>query len=148
LGINWQAFSLRDPSSKGLSLTNTIDTLQEPKITLVLGASTKEDRYSYRAANQLNNKGHEIILVGRSDGQVAGADILDEIPKGIPIDTLTIYLGADHQKGYYDEIIALKPERVIFNPGAENPEFETLLRTNNIEVMRACTLVMLSTNQY
>ena len=124
--------------------------MKKSNITLVLGASTKPDRYSYLAAERLNKHKQEIILVGRSDGQVAGADILDEIPKDIPIDTVTIYLGADNQTGYYDEILALKPRRVIFNPGAENPEFEALLRDAGIgiEVIRACTLVMLSTNQY
>lgn len=114
----------------------------------MLGASLKEERYSNRAAHQLNAKGHEFILVGRSEGEVAGADILDEIPQDIPIDTVTIYLGADHQKDYYDELLALKPRRVIFNPGAENPEFEKLLKDHDIEPIRACTLVMLSTNQY
>jgi len=129
---------------------NPVQPLKESNITLVLGASTKPDRYSYLAAERLNKHNHEIILVGRSDGQVAGADILEEIPKGIAIDTVTIYLGADNQKGYYNQLVALKPRRVIFNPGAENPEFEALLRDAGIgvEVIRACTLVMLSTNQY
>lgn len=124
--------------------------MNEHNITLILGASSNPERYSYRAANQLNTKGHEFILVGRSEGEVAGADILTDIPKDIPIDTVTLYLGAEHQKGYYDEIIALNPRRVIFNPGAENPEFESLLKKSKIEieVIRACTLVMLSTNQY
>jgi hypothetical protein len=64
------------------------------------------------------------------------------------IDTVTLYIGAKHQPGYYDYIIALQPKRVIFNPGTDNPEFEDLLRENDIEALRACTLVLLATNNY
>jgi hypothetical protein len=53
-----------------------------------------------------------------------------------------------HQKQYYDYILSLHPRRVIFNPGAENPELATLARANRIEPVEACTLVMLSTGQY
>jgi hypothetical protein len=49
---------------------------------------------------------------------------------------------------YYDDMIALKPKRVIFNPGTENPALFKLLRESGIEVEVGCTLVMLSTNQY
>jgi hypothetical protein len=37
---------------------------------------------------------------------------------------------------------------VIFNPGTENLEFENLLKENGIETEIACTLVLLSINQY
>jgi hypothetical protein len=53
-----------------------------------------------------------------------------------------------NQKQYYNYIIGLKPKRVIFNPGTENPELYSLLKENNIEIEVACTLVMLSMNQY
>ncbi|MCB0835104.1 MAG: CoA-binding protein, partial [Bacteroidetes bacterium] len=36
----------------------------------------------------------------------------------------------------------------IFNPGSENKELADILRDHNIEVVEACTLVMLSTGQY
>ena len=53
-----------------------------------------------------------------------------------------------NQQKFYDYIISLQPKRVIFNPGTENPEFYKLLKENNIAVEVACTLVLLSTNQY
>ena len=64
------------------------------------------------------------------------------------VDTVTLYLNPKRQKGYYDYIISLKPSRVIFNPGTENPEFYLLLKKHNIAFEQACTLVLLSTNQY
>ena len=44
--------------------------------------------------------------------------------------------------------IATSEEGFIFNPGTENPEFYQLLKSNNIKVEEACTLVLLTTNQY
>lgn len=118
------------------------------KKTLILGATTNSSRYAYLAANRLVAHGHTIINVGIKTGEVAGQPI--EKPEIIhtDIDTITLYLGPDHQKDYYDYIINTKPRRVIFNPGTENPELEELLAKNHIETLEACTLVLLSTNQY
>jgi hypothetical protein len=64
------------------------------------------------------------------------------------IHTITLYLNPFNQKGYYDAIIGLRPRRVIFNPGTENPEFQNLLESKGIEAQVACTLVLLATGQY
>jgi predicted CoA-binding protein len=64
------------------------------------------------------------------------------------IDTVTLYLNPKRQATYYDYIIGLKPKRVIFNPGTENPEFYKLLKANAIDFEEACTLVLLGTGQY
>ena len=64
------------------------------------------------------------------------------------LDTVTMYLNPENQKSYYDYIITQHPRRVIFNPGAENPEFEKKLNEKGIETLDACTLVLLSTGQY
>jgi hypothetical protein len=45
-------------------------------------------------------------------------------------------------------MIALKPERIIFNPGTENPRLVELAHAANISTIEACTLVMLTTGQY
>jgi len=64
------------------------------------------------------------------------------------VDTVTLYLNPTHQKQYYDYIVSLKPRRIIFNPGAENDELSDLAIKNGIKPIEACTLVLLSTNQY
>jgi predicted CoA-binding protein len=63
------------------------------------------------------------------------------------IDTVTLYLNPTRQRDYYNYIVEAKPKRVIFNPGTENPEFYQL-KLNDIKVEVACTLVLLTTNQY
>jgi len=118
------------------------------KKTLVLGASTKPDRYAYIAVERLVEKGHSVIAIGQNAGEVAGIKIQT---KAIPlknIDTITLYLNPIRQRDYYNYIVESKPKRVIFNPGTENPEFYQLLQLNDIEVEVACTLVLLATNQY
>ncbi|GAA4276484.1 CoA-binding protein [Aquimarina mytili] len=118
------------------------------KRTLVLGASLKVDRYSNYVINKLVRNNHEVIAIGIKEGEVAGIKIQTNTNGIADIDTVTLYLNPHRQKPYYDYIITLNPKRVIFNPGTENPEFCQMLRERNIEVEIACTLVLLSTNQY
>lgn len=118
------------------------------KKTLVLGASLNPGRYSNLAINRLVSYGHTVEAVGLKKGVVAGVEISTEKEKFENIDTVTLYLNPKRQVEYYDYIISLKPKRVIFNPGTENPQFYEMLRKNNIETEVACTLVLLGTNQY
>lgn len=118
------------------------------KKTLVLGASLKPKRYSNFVIQKLVSSGFEVVAFGLKSGAVAGVKIKTELLPYKNIDTVTLYLNPARQKDYYNYIVSLKPKRVIFNPGTENPEFYTILRENNIDFEAACTLVLLSTNQY
>ncbi len=118
------------------------------KKTLVLGASTNPSRYSYLAIQRLVYYNQDVVAIGLKEGEVSGIQIEKEKIPFEGIDTVTLYLNASRQKEYYDYIVSLKPNRVIFNPGTENPEFYNLLKENRIEVENACTLVLLGTNQY
>jgi len=118
------------------------------KKTLIIGASSNPERYSYLAAERLLAHGHEIELIGKRPDVVFGKIIDTEKKAFNDIDTVTLYLSEKFQHEYYDYIITMKPSRVIFNPGTENPEFEELLKANNIEVVENCTLVMLRTGRF
>jgi uncharacterized protein len=118
------------------------------KKTLVLGASDNPSRYSYLALQRLRSHGHPVVAVGRKNTRV-GDVIIDKEKKSYEgIDTVTLYLNPLHQQEYYDYILSLDPKRIIFNPGAENDELAALAAEKGIKTMEACTLVMLSTNQY
>ena len=115
----------------------------------VLGASPKEDRYSFQAVRMLKEHGFSPIPVhpaGHSVDGIEGLKSLDEITG--PVDTLTVYVSAKISSGELDKILKLAPRRVIFNPGAENADLAGELRKAGIEVIEACTLVMLRTEQY
>ena len=118
------------------------------KRTLVLGASANPARYSYLAVNQLRAKGHDVIAIGKHTGKVNDVEVTSEEKPIENLDTVTLYLNANNQKAYYDYIFSLKPKRIIFNPGAENPELQSLAKEKNIIPQEACTLVLLSTGQY
>lgn len=118
------------------------------KKTLVLGASTNKSRYSYIATQRLNNYGHEVVPIGIREGVIEGIDIQQGTPDVEGVDTVTLYLNPQRQEAYYDYILGLKPKRIIFNPGTENPTLMRLAREQGIEPEAACTLVLLSTGQY
>lgn len=119
-----------------------------PKKTLVLGASDNPSRYSYLAVQRLRNHGHPVVAIGRKHTAVADVTIGTKQEPFNDIHTITLYLNPGHQPEYYDYILSLQPERIIFNPGTENDELEALARQKGIQTKEACTLVMLSTNQY
>jgi len=118
------------------------------KVTLVIGASLKSERYSNKAIKRLRSYNHEVKAIGLRAGEVENVTIIKEKLPFKDIDTVTLYLNPKRQEEYYKYIISLKPRRVIFNPGTENMDFVILLQENNIISEIACTLVLLATNQY
>jgi predicted CoA-binding protein len=118
------------------------------KKTVVIGASDNPEKYSYKATIALQNRNHEVIAIGIKEGEINGIKINTDKINVADVDTVTLYVGAKNQASWYDYIIGLKPKRVVFNPGTENPDFEKLLEQNKIEALEACTLVMLSVGNY
>jgi predicted CoA-binding protein len=116
--------------------------------TLVIGASTNPDRYSFKAIELLRQHNHEVIALGKEEGKVADVVFVQKFPKGEKIDTITLYINPAIQQNYYQPIIEAQPRRIIFNPGTENNELERIANANNILTEEACTLVLLNTNQY
>jgi predicted CoA-binding protein len=120
------------------------------KKTVLVGATPNPSRYAYMAAQNLKANKHEFVPLGIRKGEVFGQPILQiaDRPAIKDVDTITMYVGAPRQQGWYDYLLSLKPKRIIFNPGAENGEFAKLAESKGVEVIEACTLVMLRTNQY
>lgn len=120
----------------------------ESKRTLVIGASVNPERYAYKAIQQLVKNKHEVIAYGLRAGIVENVLIETEWNPNWKVDTVTLYVGPAHQSELMDKISELNPRRVIFNPGTENPAFFVFLTEKKISYELACTLVLLSTNQY
>jgi len=118
------------------------------KKTLVLGASIKPDRYGNIATKRLKLYNHEVVPVGNRAGEIEGIPILLGKPDVEDIDTITLYLNPKRQEEFYSYIIGLNPNRIIFNPGTENPELVKLAKENGIVTEIACTLVLLSVGEY
>jgi len=119
------------------------------KVTLILGATNNPARYASMAADMLTAYGHTIIPVGVRKGETAGVDILAAFPEvATSIDTITMYVGPGRQPAWYNAILGSGARRIIFNPGTENDELAQLAEQAGMEVLEACTLVMLRTGQY
>jgi predicted CoA-binding protein len=115
----------------------------------VLGASPKRDRYSNRAVRLLLEHGHRVIPVHPTHAEIEGLPVarrLGEIT--VPVDTVSVYVAPAVSSRLVAEVLALKPGRVIFNPGSENPPVREALERHGIRTLEACTLVLLHTNQF
>ena len=115
----------------------------------VIGASDKEDRYSNKAVKLLKAKGHQVYPVHKRikeiDGQKVYASINDVKDN---IDTITLYVAADISSELSGELLGKDPKRIIFNPGAENPQLAEDAKNRGIKALNACTLVLLNTGQF
>ncbi len=118
------------------------------KTTLVIGASTNTERYSNKCIKLLKEHKIRTYAIGNKEGTAYTVNIETGFPHYTDIHTVAIYLSATNQKGYYDYLISLKPQRILFPPGTENPEFEIKARANGIITEQACPLVMLNVGTY
>ena len=116
---------------------------------VVVGASARPDRYSNRAVRLLLEHGHEVVPVHPATAFIEDLPVISRLEdlRG-PVDTVTLYVSAQRSSALEEAVINLRPGRVIFNPGAENPSLAQALRDNGVEVLEACTLVLLRTKQF
>lgn len=115
----------------------------------VLGASNNPERYSYQAVKLLAEKGHQVYPVHPRLTEIEGVKVYPSLgPIDAQLDTISIYVNPEISSQMIDEILAAKPRRVITNPGTENPLLKSKLEDAGVEVLEACTLVMLRTGQF
>ena len=111
---------------------------------VVLGASAKPMRYSNQAVRLLLEKGYPVTPVHPKLEKIEGLPVvhaLDQVQQ--PVDTLTLYVGPQRLEPMLEEVIALRPHRVIFNPGTESKELMQRVEQAGIPWLEACTLVLL-----
>ncbi len=115
----------------------------------ILGASNSEERTAFQAQKMLAENHHRIFPVSPKETIVGGIPAyanLGEIPE--PLDVVTVYIGPARLPDALQDILAVKPRRVIFNPGTESPDIAARLREAGIATEEACTLVLLRTGQF
>lgn len=122
-------------------------TIENQRV-VVLGASDDPERYSNMAVNRLLENGHDVIPVHPTLERIGDLPVVSNLGEvEPPVDTLTVYVSPSISSSLRDDMIAMSPGRVIFNPGAENPDLEESLAKEGVSTVRACTLVLLSTGQ-
>ncbi len=115
---------------------------------LIYGASTNPDRYAFKALDLLVEKGYKVFLKGNKSGITCGLAIQVGTNDFDHIHTVTLYVGSKNQHDLMQDLAQIKPERIIFNPGTENPKLYAEIEKLNIQVEEACTLVLLHTKQF
>lgn len=157
-----QALQVHDDSAMttkalgGVAVSLTLDLSEKEGFmpdnhqrVVVLGASKNPERYSNMAFNRLLENGHEVIPVHPALERVNGVTVIPTLGDvNGPVDTVTVYVSPKVSSKMIESLVAVAPGRVIFNPGAENPELEAVLQGQEIPTLRACTLVLLSTGQF
>lgn len=119
------------------------------RTVVVLGASDDPERYSHKAVSRLSEQGYRVVPVNPSLDRVLGIPAVPSLDRiAGPVETLTVYLSPKRSSPLAAAILALRPRRAIFNPGAENPELEAELAAAGIDCLRACTLVLLATGKF
>lgn len=119
------------------------------EVVVIIGASDKPQRYAYMAMQSLIEHGHEVRLVNPFKKEIEGFHCYPSVMDiDEDIDTVTLYVNPNRFQDHIDEVIKARPGRVIFNPGTEDAAIEKRLTDAGIRVQRACTLVMLSSNQF
>lgn len=116
---------------------------------VVLGASSDPERYSFKCIKMLLDRNYPVILVHPSEKEILGLKVqknLQDITE--PFHTLTLYVNPKISSSLSETILKLNLKRVIMNPGSENDELEKKLIAQKIEVVRGCSLVMLTTSQF
>jgi len=116
----------------------------------VLGASPNPERYSNKAIRMLREYGHEVVPVNPGQQEIEGLPVVPDLAQlaSGSIDTVTMYVQASRSDSLLDVLVALRPRRVIFNPGAENPTLAAKLEKAGIEPVENCTLVMLRVGSF
>lgn len=120
-----------------------------PQRVVILGASAKPHRYAHQAQVMLRQHGHQVVPVHPKLGEIDGVPVTADLSDiDGPVDTVTMYVGPAISTGLADKLIGLKPKRVLFNPGSENPELAAQLEAAGIRTEEACTLVLLATGRF
>ena len=123
--------------------------MRDKQTVVVLGASPKPERYANRAILMLKAAGHHVVPVHPKLETIEGLPVIHQL-KDIhdAVDTLTLYVGPARLQPMIEDIVALRPARVIFNPGTESKALQNRLEEAGIPYLKACTLVMLQTRQF
>ncbi len=122
---------------------------QAKRNVAVLGASPKPDRYSNQALRLLAKMDYRPLPVNPAFPEIEGMTCFPNMAAiEEPVHTVTLYLRESRSTPMIDDILAAQPQRIIMNPGAENDELAAAASSAGIEVVEACTLVMLRTGLF
>ena len=119
------------------------------KNIVVLGASQKPERFSYKALIKLREHGYNVLPVHPKLESINNIKVFATLKAvSVHVDTITLYVGPAKMIHLVDDVLQLKPTRVIFNPGTESAEIKQRFEEAGIECVYDCTLIMLDQDYF
>lgn len=118
------------------------------KKTVIIGTIHKESKPSYKAVEALFQHNVPVVAIGRKRGNINGVEVLDDKPPIDDVHTIAMFIKDSRQIRYFDYMLTLKPQRIIFAPGTENKSFSRLAREKNIEIVENCIVSMLDNGEF
>lgn len=123
--------------------------MKNKKTVAIVGASNLPQRYSNKAQVSLLNDGHQVIPISIKEEEVGGIKAFKSLGEiDSPFEVITMYVNPSISSSMADEIMSSGAKYIIFNPGTENDSLEKQLQASGLKTIRACTLVLISTDQF
>lgn len=111
----------------------------------VVGASQDPSRYGHTIVKRLNDSGYNVLPVSPKYEDIDGIKAyptLSDISTTVDVVNFVVNPGIGIK--ILDEVIKLGIKRIWIQPGAESDALIEKAKTNGIEVIEACILVVLA----
>ena len=108
----------------------------------VIGASKDRTKFGNKCVRAYLSKDYTVFPVNLNEEEIEGLKCYKSI-KDIegPIDIVSLYLPPEIGEKVADEIIEVKPKKVILNPGTESEAIVRKFLDAGIEVKEECSIV-------
>lgn len=114
-----------------------------PSVAIV-GASPHPDRYSHQAVLRYRERGWTVWPVNPGATPVAGLPAMSDLA-ALPArpDIVCLYVNPQIGMTLLDAIVAVRPQVLWLNPGADGEPLRSAARARGLTVHEGCTLVVL-----
>jgi uncharacterized protein len=113
-----------------------------PKRVAVIGASSDPRKFGNRAVRNFVRRGYEVLPVNPNETTIEGLRAwrsVADIPG--PIDMVTFYVPPEIGVSLLDEVAAVRPGEVWFNPGSEDERLIARARELGLRPILACSII-------
>jgi uncharacterized protein len=110
----------------------------------ILGASADRSKFGNKAVRAFLARGYTVYPVNPKGGEVEGLPVyrsLAEIPAGVKLDRISVYLPAAVGLRALPEIAARGTSELWLNPGSESDELVAAAEEQGLNVIQACSIV-------
>ncbi|MCL4691622.1 MAG: CoA-binding protein [Candidatus Hydrogenedentes bacterium] len=112
------------------------------KTIAIIGASTDRKKYGNKAVRAFRDGGWTVYPVNAKVDEVEGIKAyksIKEVP--VPLDRVSMYVPPAVGKTMLDDIQAVNPGELFFNPGSEDAEVLEEAKGRGLNAINACSIV-------